>query len=161
MYPERASSYITVLPTTRSQINTFVEKFRNEMAAGVIEATKVAMQLKAMEDLIKELRSDPKVREIIMDEVDKHPEKKFGIDGALFEKAETGVKYDFTVCGSSKWNDLTKNIAELKEQLQTEEEMLKKLCLNDGIEVVDKNTGEVIKPPVRTSNTYVKITLAK
>lgn len=161
MYPEKTSSYITVLPTTQSEIYTFIEQFRAEMSSGYIEATKVAIQLKAMEELIKQLRADPIIRDLIMEEVDKHPEKVFEIQGAKFEKSETGVKYDFTGCNSSVWNDLNDKRKKIDESVKEEEKRLKSLLFNENIEAYDKNTGEKINPPSKTSNTYVKIILKK
>jgi len=160
MLPNKTSSYITVLPTTRSEIFTFVEKFRAEMAAGYIEATKVAIQLKAMEELIKTLRADEKVREMIMEEVDKYPERQFEIQGAKFEKSETGVKYDFTGCNSAKWKRLKEEKEKVDAILKDEEDFLKTLTKTEN-EVFDNDTGEKLNPPVRSSNTYVKITLKK
>jgi len=160
MLPEKTSSYITVLPATRSEIFDFVERFRSEMAAGYIEATKVAIQLKAMEELIKTLRADKQIREIIMDEVDKYTEKQFEIQGTTFEKAETGVRYDFSNCGSSKWERLKKEKEKIDNELKEEEDFLKKLSFTDNI-IADGETGEILNPPVRSSNTYVRITLKK
>ena len=158
MLPQRTHSYITGLPTTVSQRYTFIDKFVSELQAGYIEPETTAICLKAMEDLVKDLRTNPEVRKIIMDAVDKYTEKSFEYQGAKFEKAETGVKYDFTSCSSTKWKRLKEEIDVLSEQLKMHEEFLKKIGNN---EVFDPETGERLYPPVRTSNSYVKITLKK
>ena len=160
MLPEKASSQINVLPSTRSQIQTFTEKFIKEMESGIVESTKVALQLKAMEELIKTLRSNKTIRELIMDEVDKHPEKSFVVEGAKFEKAETGVKYDYSNTGSTKLNNLYKQRDEINGQIKALEELLQALGKSDQ-EVYDEASGELLQPPVRKSNSYIKITLAK
>ena len=156
--PQRTSSYITVLPSTVSQIHNFVDRFIQEMGGGCIEATKVALQLKAMETLIKKLRANPKIRDMIMESVDKETDKVFTIDGARFEKSETGTSYDFSNCGSSTWERLKKEEESLAVDLKAEEEKLKMLYYSD-LEIADEETGEILNPPVKTSNSYVKITL--
>mgnify|MGYP007061387645 CR=1 FL=1 len=158
--PEKASSQLTVLPSNKSQINTFVERFRAELDAGYINPLDVAIQLKAMEELIKILRADELVRDRIMTEVEKDPQKVFSYKGAKVERAETGVKYDFSGCNSSVLNDLYAKRKELLDQIKKTEDALKTIEKAET-ETYDKVTGEKINPPVRTSNSYVKITLGK
>ena len=158
MLPTRTHSYITGLPTTNSQIITFVEKFVKELDAGYIEPETTAICLKAMEELVKALRANPKVRDIIMQAVDKYPEKVFEYQGAKFEKAETGVKYDYSICGSTVWEKLSQELEQISLKLKEQEKFLKALGDN---EVPDPETGEILHPPAKTSNSYVKITLKK
>lgn len=160
MLPEKSSSFITVLPSTISQIKTFTQMFISEMEAGYVSPTDIAIQLKAMEELIKTLRANPNIRRMIMDEIDKHPEKTFIENGATFEKSETGVKYDFTSCGSSKWDKLKAEKSELDIKIKAEETFLKSL-INTETETFDSETGEQIIPPLKTSSSYVKVSLKK
>lgn len=158
--PDKASSYISLLPQTYSEIKTFVDLFRAEVKAGYTSPLIVAMQLKAIEELVKILRADPEIRDLIMDEIAKYPDKTIPVNGSKLEKAETGVKYDYSVCNSSALNDLYSQQVTISEKIKAQETFLKSL-LNTDNEVFDPQTGERLFPPVKSSTSFVKITLAK
>lgn len=63
---------------------------------------------------------------------------------------ESGVKYDYTVCGDNEWSDLKSRHDALTLELKEREEFLKKV--NKTMEVVDTDSGETytINPPLRT-----------
>jgi hypothetical protein len=156
----RTHPYITGLPTSVSQRITFVEKFTAELEAGYIEPETTAISLKAMEELVKALRANPRIRDIMADAVNKHPEKTFEYQGAKFEKAETGVSYDYTVCQSSVWKRLKEESDKAIQALKNQEEFLKSLAFTEE-DVFDNDTGEKLFPPAKSSNTYFKVTLKK
>lgn len=158
--PDKTSSYLAVLPQSYSEISTFVNLFVNEVKAGYVSPVIVATQLKAIEELVKILRAHSELRDLIMDEVTKYPDKTIPVNGAKIEKAETGVKYDFSVCNSSVLNDLYTQLDNLSQKVKAQETFLKSL-LNTDNEVFDPQTGERLFPPVKSSTSFVKITLAK
>lgn len=145
--------YVENLPSTNEQIDKFEAMFIAEMEEK--NPLEIAIQLKAMEELVSRLRANNKVREFIMTEVDKYPEKSFEYHGNKFEKAETGVKYDYSKCNDDKFNKLNIGKKEIDKQLKERQKFLQLL----KEPVADVDTGEVINPALKTSNTYVKITL--
>ena len=74
------------------------------------------------------------------------------------EEAESGVKYDYSMCGDSRLNDMYKTLEALKVDIKEREEMLKKLPRTG---MADPDTGEVLFPPARSSKTTVKTTFKK
>jgi hypothetical protein len=156
----RINPQITGLPTTVSQRITFIEKFVTELEAGYIEPETTAISLKAMEELVKALRANPRIRDIMVDAVNKHPEKFFEYQGAKFEKAETGVSYDYTVCKSTVWQQLKEKSDKADKALKAQEEFLKSLAFTEE-DFFDNDTGEKLYPPAKSSNSYFKVTLRK
>ena len=74
------------------------------------------------------------------------------------EEAESGVKYDYSMCGDSRLNDMYKTLEALKADIKEREEMLKKL---PSTGMADPDTGEVLFPPARSSKTTIKTTFKK
>lgn len=145
--------YIDVMPSTMEQLTKFEMMFISEMENK--NPLEIAIQLKAMEELISNLRANNKVRDYIMSEIDKYPEKSFKYQGATFEKAETGVKYDYSQCGDSVLNKLEEQSKKVSKELKERQKMLQ--IIKEP--VANPETGEVINPALRTSNSYVKISL--
>ncbi len=155
MQSENVMYYVDVMPSTIEQLKTFEAKFVQEMECE--NPLKIAVQLKAMEELVSNLRKNECVREYIMSEVDKYPEKTFEANGATFEKSETGVKYDYSKCGDSVLSDLETKKKEIDKELKVRQKFLQ--TLDETTEVFSKETGELLSKPLRTSNTYVKVSL--
>ena len=153
MQSQNVMYYVDQLPSTLEQLDIFEAKFISEMEEK--EPLKIAVQLKAMEELVKRLRANERVRDYIMFEVDKYPEKKFEVNGAIFEKSETGIKYDYSKCEDSKFIMLDKAKKQIDKDLKERQKFLQML----KEPIADPGTGEIINPPLRTSNTYVKVSL--
>jgi hypothetical protein len=149
--PQTASYYINVMPSTKKQVTTFVEKYVDEILEGYENPIKVAVQLKAMEEVIKGLRSHQELRELILSEAENYG-KNFEECGAKLQIKEAGTKYDYTVCGDSKLNAMYAEMEILKEKIKDREIFLKSIK-NES--VVDAETGEILLPPLKTSSTTV------
>jgi len=91
--------YVDQLPSTIESIEKFEAHFISEMEDK--NPLQIAVQLKALEELVKRLRANNRVRNYIMSEVDKYPEKIFENNVAKFEKAETNVKYNYCLLYTS------------------------------------------------------------
>lgn len=153
MQSENVMYYVENLPSTNQQLDTFEAHFIAEMERE--NPLKIAVQLKAMEELVKRLRANENVRDYIMNEVDKYDEKTFESNGAKFEKAETGVKYDYSKCNDTKVSQLLKAKSTIDKQLKERQKLLQTI----KEPIADPETGEIINPALRMSNTYVKVTL--
>jgi len=140
---------------------------REELAIQIVEAIDVGdlkpldihYQVKAMEDFIKMLTANSRYKDAVLTEGMKHG-KSFQFNGSKMEIKETGVKYDYSKCGDPNWQLLEDQISELKDKQKAVEAHLKVLPA-EGIEVVNADSGEVIKmfPPVKTSTTIIAVTL--
>lgn len=148
---EKAISYISVMPTTKAEIKAFKENVINDLMSGNHDIISVAIQLKAMEALIKELQGDYRFKELAVDEASRETEYA----NAKIEVAELGVKYDYSVCNDDEYNNLDTEVKKLSGLKKARENLLKSLT---G-ETPNQQTGELICPPVKTSKTGIKITL--
>lgn len=138
------TSVMTLLPSSKEQLSTFVQGAKSEILSGEIEPLQVAIQLKAMEDIIKQLRSDSDIKELIISESEKYGQKTFETNGAKFTLRQS-VSYDYE----------DKQIDEWKEQIKKRQDMLKNLT---G-EMADPETGEILKPATKKSADSISITL--
>jgi hypothetical protein len=156
------------LQTTESMAAFAVNKAnREELAIQIVEAIDagdlnpldIHYQVKAMEDFIKMLTANSRYKDAVLTEGMKHG-KSFQFNGSKMEIKETGVKYDYSKCGDPNWQMLENQITELKDKQKAVEAHLKVLPA-EGIEVVNADSGEVIKmyPPVKTSTTSIAVTL--
>ena len=124
---------------------------------GDIDPIKAHISVSRMEAAIKLYKDNEDVRRITLDELAKYG-KTATFGDCKLEQAETGVRYDYSVCGDSKLTELYDRMEKLKADIKEREEMLKHL--QPG-EAVDPNTGEFMYPPARSSKTTIKTTFKK
>ena len=74
------------------------------------------------------------------------------------EEAESGVKYDYSMCGDSKLRDMYETLEALKVDIKEREMMLRSMPASG---LADPETGEVLFPPARSSKTIIKTTFKK
>lgn len=146
-------SVINVLPSSKEEIATFVQDAKERILAGYENPLKIASQLKAFEEVIKELRDDKDIKEATLKAAEKEG-KTFKQFGAEFQVKETGVKYDYSVCDDAEWNELNAKLETITEQKKARETFLKTI----KTDVFDAN-GVQLVPPVKTSTTTVTVKL--
>jgi hypothetical protein len=124
-----------------------------------ISALDVKIALKQMEVAIEQVK---KVADrMAADEAAKQGERSFMHNGARIELAELGTKYDFTPCGYPPLARIELTMKEYGEQAKAAQNWLK--SIKGKTEYIDPETGEMceVYPPIKTSTTGIKITLAK
>jgi len=89
-----ALSTITVMPSTKAEIEVFVSKVKTEILSGDYNPVVIDVQLKAMEELIKAIRKEPEIREYILDEISRN-EKTFELGNAKITQKDS-VRYDYS-----------------------------------------------------------------
>jgi hypothetical protein len=146
---------INQFPATRQEVRHYFEDAKASILNGDIEPLRFAVQIKAFEELVKNLREDKDIRSLIIEEVAKSG-KEANYSGSVIRVSETGVKYDYSGCGSSKWEELDAEIKRLTEQKKELEKFLQ--VLPEG-GAADPETGEILCRPIRTSTTSPVITL--
>jgi hypothetical protein len=146
-------SLINTMPSSKSEVASFTKLAKDAILAGNENSLKIAVQLKAMEEVIKELRTDKDIQALTLKEAEKEG-KSFKLYNAEFNIRETGVKYDYTTCDDSEWNSLEKQITELKEKQKWRETFLKSIKDN-----IFDDKGIMLKFPAKTSTTSVAVTL--
>ena len=115
---------------------------------GTVDPIKTELSLKAMENIIKDIRSNQEVKSITRTESEKYGKtfKKFGAE--IENSSRTTYKYEN--CNDAIWNDLKKQEAILKEQIKIREKQLQ-----SGIDI---SSGEVLKQPISSTTSFLKIT---
>jgi len=141
---------------TKSQVIKLFETTKEQIMAGEAEPLKIAIQLKALEDVIKKLRTDPDVQELMLDEALKEGVKTFKVYGAEIHVKETGVKYDYMICNDATLGDLYGQLEVLKKKIKDRETMLKTISKDSPAVSMD---GEILNPPLKTSKTGISINL--
>ena len=126
---------------------------------GYITPLQLAAQLKYFEDIIANVKEE--VRQRVVAEQSKYGKERMTFKGATFDIKEAGIKYDYSHCECTIWNDINQQIEVLTEQRKEREAFLK--TLKDRFTYVDESTGEIITlyPAQRKSTTTYAITWKK
>ncbi len=158
---------IELLPVSNPDVITFgdiapnkqgVETISQQLIMGVkeglIDPINLIIQMTAIGDVCAAVRAG--IVDDVVDLLDKEKGKveKFG---AKLEKAETGVKYDYS--NNTAWVNLKGELDGIKEKQSALEKRLK--TIPAGSLLVDEATGETLIGPSKSSTTSFKITLGK
>jgi hypothetical protein len=135
------------MPETKSQRETFVNACVDEILSGNQNPLEIEIILKNMEETIKAIRKDERVKDAIMKEINDFSEKSFTFGNVLFTK-KASTTYDYKHDG--EWCRLNEKIKEREALLKTIKEPL-----------ADANTGELIQPAIKKSTDTYSITFNK
>jgi len=136
---ETAISYLSVMPLSKEQRETFVQKVKTEILSGNENPLKIEIILKGIEETIKAIRSDADIREYVLQELAKYG-KTAQIYGAELTRTDRKAwKYNDT-----EINSITAEIEGLKAKLKDREKFLQSIP-EGGI--IDPITGEIIYRP--------------
>jgi len=142
-----AITLIKALPSNKTELDNYVNLVKQQILSGSENPLKIAIQLKAMGEIISSLTKDADIKSLILDEAEKYPEKSFDDYGARFEKKEVGVKYDYSNDG--KWVKINNEIKVLSILRKDREDLLKTIKSEN---VADSESGEILNPPIKKSS---------
>lgn len=151
----KALSTIADAPITYVEIGNLIHFMKQELMSGDYNPLDVELKLKAMEETIKQLRSDEEIRTFVLSEAEKYG-KSFEWRGAKMSIREVGVKYDYAATGDSEWAILDAQIKELSEKKKAREKFLQSIPEGG---TVNPDTAEVVYRPAKTSTTSIAVTL--
>ena len=146
---------LTKILSKAQVINLFVET-KDSIMSGDQDPLKVAVHLKALEELISKLRKDEQIQNYTLEQALKEGEKTFKIYGAEISIREMGVKYDYSICNDALLGELYGEMHALKVKIKDRETMLKTISEDNPAISLD---GEVLNPPMKRSKTGLAITL--
>jgi hypothetical protein len=155
--PQTATEYLTLAPSTQTQIDVFSDGVIQSVQAGEVNPLTVLIQLraiaKASERILKEINSN------ILNEAGKYSENEFEYAGCKLTKAEHGTTYDFSNCGDIQWVTLKAKESILKSSIKDRETFLK--AIKGALETLDKDSGEVVTltPPTKKSTSGVNVSI--
>lgn len=152
------TSIVALFQTTKEQRLSFASQLINSVVEGSVNPLNVHLQLKAMEDIIETIKNDVGYKNTVL-ECAQTNGKSFEYQNAKIDIREVGVKYDFSKCGDTIYNDLEAQQSVLKDKVKQRADFLKKAPI-EGTNTVDEN-GEVITiyPPAKSSTTSIVVTL--
>jgi hypothetical protein len=111
------------------------------------------VKAEAIQQLLDGIRAD--LRDLVVSELEKHPQGKAEVLGSELAKIESGVKYIYDT--DYTWSKLNEEVEAKKFALKEREKMLRTITSP----LADPETGEMINPAPRISTTTFKITLKK
>ena len=147
---------LSLFETTKAERQDFAQYVVNGLKDGLSDPLKVHLQVKCMEDLIKQITSHPEYKDLTLDEAAKYG-KSFEMHNAKFEVKEMGVKYDYSACGDPVYNELSQKMAELEKEIKDRQAFLK--AVKPGTEILVEDEVVVLYPPVKTSTTSITVNL--
>ncbi len=153
------TSIVALFETNKAQRQLFVNTLIDSIESGNVDPLEIHLQVKCMEDIIKQLNEDKRYKDAVLEKAQTHG-KEFEYMSAKINIREVGTKYDFSKCEDREYEMLESESNTLKEKLKVRADFLKK-APSEGITLVDENSGEVSKiyPPSKISTTSVVVTL--
>lgn len=148
---------LSLFETSKGERYAFAQGVVNNAKDGLINPLKLHLQVKCLEDLIKQITSNPDYKELTLDEAYKYG-KTFEQYNAKFEIKEAGVKYDYSNCGDPIIADLLQQQTELEAKVKERQALLKAIPIS-GQEILIGDELVKIYPPVKTSSTTISVNL--
>lgn len=153
MDSSNALSIFKQMPENKGQIESFIRSAEDELTSGLYNPLQVEKQLKIMEELIKGIRSNPKIKEQLMLELDRYTEKTISAFGVEFTKSSRSTP-DFSTCNDFELQELQAELDKINEKVKKRQEMLKHI---QPMSVVNPETGEYLCPPSYKTTEFVTI----
>lgn len=149
----QALNLFNQLPATKAESKEFARQIKEIILNGEVNALDFSIHLKAVSNFIDEITKDKEVKEVILEEAEKHGEKSFEKLNAKITICEAGTKYHYE---DEKLSTLETRKTKLDLEIKSRQSYLKDLKEPE----IDIKTGEVkALPATKTSTTIVKITL--
>ena len=132
-----------------------------QVVGGEVDPIKAYIQIKGIVECLNIFLKDKGVIDSTVTACERFGNDKPEYAGAKMSVTEAGVRYDYSMCGDTKYNELVAQRVGLEAQIKAREEFLKHI---DGKQtIVDDATGEVMTlyPPARTSTTSLRVAFSK
>lgn len=151
-----ATSIVNLFDTTKEQRKSFADAIIFAIKQGDVNPLALHLNIKKMEDTIKQVTGNPEYMSMILDEAEKYSAKSFELNNAKVEIKEVGVKYDYSMCDDATYNDLDAQKKQVEVKIKERQKFLQ-LIPEGG--TVDPETGGMVYRAARTSTTSAVITL--
>jgi hypothetical protein len=148
---------LSLFETSKTERQEFAQAVINNAKEGLLNPLKLHLQVKCLEDLIKQITSHPNYKELTLDEAYKYG-KTFEHYNAKFEIKEMGVKYDYSVCNDPVYNKLKAQLTVLEDDIKAREKYLKAIPTS-GVETLFEDEVVTLYPPAKSSTTSITVNL--
>ena len=147
---------INLNPTNKEEAKALSSNLINAVMNGEINPLELHVKLKAMQTAIEDTLKG--IKDQVMVEAAKYPDKTFSAFTANIEKAETGVSYNYASCNDEKWHSFNDLVTIMTDKRKEREALLR--TLKEPMNVVTED-GEIvtITPPIKSSTSSIKVTL--
>jgi hypothetical protein len=150
-----ATTDLSLFETSKAERQEFAHSVIDKAKEGFVNPLKLHLQVKCLEDLIKQITSHPEYKELTLDEAYKYG-KSFEHYNAKFEIKEMGVKYDYSVCQDPVYNNLKSKVLILEDELKAREKFLKSIP-TEGLQTLIEDEVVTLYPPNKTSTTTISV----
>ena len=133
------------LPFKREEQTAYAEMAISEILSGEVDPVEADLRLKAMQEVIDQIRKDSRVKDYVLEEAEKWG-KSFVKNGVKIE-VKTRTTKDYTGCGDLVYMQLLSDLARTQALIKARE-----ATLNAG---VDPATGETFGPPSTSTTTFL------
>lgn len=147
-------------PVTKGTQAAWADSIKRTLLDGEVNPFEFITKVKGLQTALSAVEKDKAVKETVMGEIAKYG-KSATWNGATLTVKETGVKYDYSMCGDPVYSDLIGRRNELEALIKERESFLK--TVPDGTTIVDDTTGEVVTlhPAVRMATESYAITFGR
>ena len=154
------ASIVALFETNKAQRESFVSTLVESIDNGNVDPLKIHLQIKCMEDIIKQLNDNPIYRDAILTQAQTYSQKEFEFMNAKIAIREVGVKYNYDNCNDNIFKKMVSEKNTLDEKMKARQKFLQ-LAPIEGTLVTDEETGETEKiyPATKTSTTSLVVTL--
>ena len=142
---------LSLFETSKEERQQFAIQVTNNLLEGMADPLKVHLQVKCMEDIIKQLTSNSVYKSMVLTEANKYG-KSFEQFNAKFEVKEMGVKYDYSNCNDPVYKDLEDKLALIEAEIKARQIFLKSMP-QSGQEILIDDELVKVYPPSKTSTT--------
>lgn len=144
--------------TANKTLSQIISDAKEQFLSGEINPLEAWRNMTAFAKAIDDIKKDQQVKDYALLELSKYG-KETQLYGCKMEQKETGVKYDYSECGDDELIRLIHRRSEIDEQIKERQNMLK--GIKPTTSLLDENTGQVFKAPIRTSTTTIQVTFNK
>lgn len=151
------TSVVSLFETNKVERGSFVTQVLDAVKEGTTNPLQLQLQIRCMEDIIKQITADPIYKEMLLTEAQKYG-KSFDFHSSKVEVKEAGTKYDYAACGDPVMSQLKQLAEEAGAAVKERENFLKGVPV-EGMDVRIDDELVTIHRPIKTSTTTVAITL--
>lgn len=154
-----APSLLSLFETNREQRQSFAQQVLGYVKDGGADPRQILLQSKCITDMMSLITDDEEFKQMLITESEKNG-RRHEYMNAEFNIREAGVKYDYSNCNDTPYNELVAEKEKLDAKIKDRERFLKNVP-TEGTTIVDESTGEAITvyPPSKSSKTIVSVTL--
>lgn len=151
-----ATQILSLFNITKDERKSFAETIISAIKEGELNPLTLHLNMKKMEDTIKQIQSFPDYMSLIIDEATKYSAKSFELNNAKIEIKEVGVKYDYSVCEDAIYLELEAQKKDIETKMKERAKFLQ--MIPDG-GIADPETGGIIYRAAKSSTTSAVVTL--